>query len=212
MSAPADQGVDGSRRGFASTWLVPEPPSAVCTNRAPNGLLCCCTAEGRSVGNAVPGRTDGLDAPVCAEAGARRWALVRAVVALALAAVVSGCSAAAPEPQPPPARTLDETALAQTFDGLGSTPFGSTGELTPDGRRVLDILGIQGALARLRAARSRYPADLAELAPAFVATVPRDPETGLGYAYRSIADGADYELSTRLSNGRTFSGVPLQAR
>jgi hypothetical protein len=143
----------------------------------------------------------------------RRIVVPLILLAVVVGVVMAGCSAAAPTASDPaPARTLDEAVLAQTFDGLGMTPFGPNGELTLDGRRVLDVLSIQGALVRYQVAHSRYPDTLAELSPTFVFTVPRDPETTQDYPYRSTDGGADYELHARLSNGRAFSGVPLQVR
>lgn len=122
-----------------------------------------------------------------------------------------GCSA-----QPPaaggPSPSVDDTVLAQTFDGLGSGPFDAAGRLTGDGRRVQDVLALQGALLRFRAARAAYPELLDELVPEFSASVPHDPVTSGPYEYHRSAAGSDYSLTATLSNGRVFAGVPHDAQ
>jgi hypothetical protein len=132
---------------------------------------------------------------------------MRTVVVLLVSAVlVGGAACGAPTASPGP--TADPAELQQIFDGLGPGPLDAEGQLTPDGRRVQDVLLIQGALLRSHAARGNYPAKLQELVPGLIAEVPNDPQTGKGYDYVVTDRGDDYSLKATLSNGKLFEGVP----
>lgn len=135
------------------------------------------------------------------------------IVYVLVAVALSGCTAGStPSPGPTADRTLDEADLLRTFDGLGASPFGPDGRPTLDGRRVLDVLALQGALINYRTVHRVYPAALSALEPGLAGALPRDPGTGQAYEYRSIANGADYELRALLSNGRPFYGAPVRVR
>ena len=141
----------------------------------------------------------------------------RLLVVLLLLVLGAGCSARTPATPPATAsapagpdsngRTSDDVVLARTFASTGDTPFDQAGKPTPDGRRVLDVLALQGALVRYRLGHGQYPAALDPLAPEVMPVVPHDPVSGQAYGYRVLRDGADYELRTVLSNGQTFYGA-----
>jgi hypothetical protein len=97
---------------------------------------------------------------------------------------------------------------ADPFEGLGTSPFEANGALTADGRRLFDVLAVQGALIRYDARHGAYPGSLDKLVPAFLSTLPRDPGTGRPYSYQATPDHGGYRIEARLSNGRTFDGAP----
>jgi len=128
----------------------------------------------------------------------RKWSVI-AAIGLSL---MAGCA--------DNNRSADDTTLLETVEGLGPSPYGDDGRLNPDGRRVRDIVALQGSLLRYRLDRGRFPDQLAELLPGFAppdGQIPRDPVSGDPYAYRSTGSGSDYEIGATLSNGRNFPGV-----
>ena len=69
------------------------------------------------------------------------------------ALLLCSCSIAGPPTGAVP--STDVAVLEEVFAGLGAGPFDTSGELTFDGRRVLDVLMIQGALLRARSGADR---------------------------------------------------------
>lgn len=66
-----------------------------------------------------------------------------------------------------------------------------------DARRLSDIHQLQLALEMYYDSRGRYPADLADLAPAYIGATPIDPDGINFYQYCITLNGANYHLGTR---------------
>jgi hypothetical protein len=133
-------------------------------------------------------------------------AACRLAVLLVSSALAVGCTP--PSASAPASAVTTDEPTSGAFEGVGAGPLGADGSLTPDGQRLFDIVALQGALTRYLAAHGSYPQSLEELVGAFTPSLPLDPATGEPYSYQPTPDRQAYSLEARLSNGRTFSGVP----
>jgi hypothetical protein len=111
-------------------------------------------------------------------------------------------------------------AARQQFEsrmtGLGGMRYWFSASVTPAYDRALGSLVrnetgrslavIAIALERYRLANNRWPADLTELAPTFLDTVPRDLYTGESLRYHLLTDGF-YSLYSVGSNGQDNGGI-----
>ncbi len=93
-----------------------------------------------------------------------------------------------------------------TNTGTGSPLSGPLYALAKarDERRLTDIRFIQSGLEAYRNDQESgvYPLSLAQLAPAYTASVPLDPKTGEGYAYVPVGEGpSSYTLLYTLEIG-----------
>lgn len=133
----------------------------------------------------------------------QRWASIAAACLFLIA--IAGCTAAGTAE-----RSADDAALDRLVDGLGPSPYQEDGQLSPDGRRIRDIVELQGSLLRYRLDQGRFPDQLAELLPDHAPAsgrIPQDPVSGEPYAYNVTDSGTDYRIAATLSNGNTFPGV-----
>ncbi len=69
-----------------------------------------------------------------------------------------------------------------------------------DAKRIADVKQLQLALELYYDASSTYPAALANLAPAYIPSEPKDPSTGASYGYCIDGDGK-YHLGATLEDG-----------
>lgn len=100
---------------------------------------------------------------------------------------------------------LVAVGLYLTFDPLGS------GASSRDDQRQTDITIVQNALTAYYQKGQRYPNTLDQLVPAFLSSLPRDPQTGAEYSYKQINGGANYELcaSFELQNQQCVSAASV---
>jgi hypothetical protein len=134
-------------------------------------------------------------------------------VALMIATLVAGCSSGATAPQAPAKRIENQAQLEQALAGINEPIYTDQAGFSPDAKRLLDIVSIQGALIRYKVANREYPLTLDGLLPQFApggagdsqAAIPTDP-SGVPYYYARSADGREYTLYAVLSNGSHFTG------
>ena len=72
-----------------------------------------------------------------------------------------------------------------------------------DARRIADVKQVQLALELYFDDNVVYPATLAALAPAYIATVPIDPQSSVAYTYAALGSGAtcsSYHLGATLED------------
>ena len=69
-----------------------------------------------------------------------------------------------------------------------------------DARRVADIKQIQLAMQLYYDASSTYPTLLSELAPTYIATIPKDPVGQVAYGYDRLSSGASYAVCANLED------------
>ena len=130
---------------------------------------------------------------------------------LILAALVAGCGHGDAS-TPPGTRIANPAELEQVVAGIDGPVHSTTTGYSPDARRILDIVSIQGALVRYNADKGQFPRQLDDLLPAYApqpengSRIPSDP-SGSPYSYAQSAGGRNYTLSATLSNGRQFAGL-----
>jgi prepilin-type N-terminal cleavage/methylation domain-containing protein len=69
-----------------------------------------------------------------------------------------------------------------------------------DARRLADLQQLKIALELYFDENVEYPADIADLAPGQIGTVPTDPQTGDAYAYEASDDPVGYCLGADLED------------
>ena len=79
-------------------------------------------------------------------------------------------------------------ALYLFFDPLG------TSSKARDVTRQADQTDIQNALTEYYQKNQMYPKTLSTLAPGFIPSIPKDPQTGASYSYQLINGNTNYEL------------------
>lgn len=101
--------------------------------------------------------------------------------------------------------------LYVTFDPLG------TQATARDSRRQADVTELQNALFVYYQKYTMYPATLNKLVPEFLATIPKDPQSGKQYSYQPLDNGNSYKICISyelqhpqcLSAQQTKSVIPI---
>jgi len=100
-------------------------------------------------------------------------------------------------------------AIIAILSAVIVSAFGSARSKTRDSRRISDIKQLKGAIDNYFATNFTYPASLSELQPAFLVTLPKDPQTNASYTYFTDAPvtGKRYHLcATTEGNFSTGNG------
>lgn len=101
-------------------------------------------------------------------------------------------------------------ALYAYFDPLGAS------SKARDVTRQADQTDIQNALTEYYEKNQVYPQGLGILAPGFIPSIPKDPQTGASYYYQLINNNTNYELCVTFEmqprscvSGVTSSAIPV---
>ena len=100
--------------------------------------------------------------------------------------------------------TLIELLVVIAIIGILSSivlaSLNSARQKSRDARRVADIKQIQLAMQLYYDASSTYPNALADLAPTYIATIPKDPVGQITYGYDRLTSGSSYAVCANLED------------
>ncbi|TSD02674.1 MAG: N-terminal methylation motif domain-containing protein [Parcubacteria group bacterium Athens0714_16] len=104
--------------------------------------------------------------------------------------------------------TLIELLVVIAIIGILSSvvlaSLNSARQKSRDARRIADIKQVQLALELYFDSNANYPTALAPLAPSFIPTLPKDPQTDTVYTYTALGSGttcSSYHLMATLEDG-----------